>query len=170
MGVISLSANQDACGRKIGGCSMAELEVYASPVFCLAESHLCSLAGRQGGYRITESLCKVLHHASIYGTFGEFRHTLCHHHIMISGSAYMIVCDAFHYLLSQLAEVSVEFCYIVFEQRLLHCYQPPFTLNDVARITQCIVSVINVQLAVTEVFNLKTSLSLCHCSNSQEIE
>ena len=166
VGIVRLSANEDACTREIGTGPWPELECDTGPGLCRAESHFRCFACRHSGQGIAESLSEALHHPSVHFPFGEFGHSLSHDHIVVSGSAYVVVRDTFLHGFIQVGEVSVELGHIVLEQRLLHCHESILAFDDVACIAQSVVGVINVQFAIAEVMYLETSFCLCHSCNS----
>ena len=109
----------------------------------------------------------ILEHLEPGGVFGEmmmFRSAV-DNSVVVRCAAHMVVSDSFLYGFAQLGKVGVKFNHIVLEQRLLHCYKGIFSLNDVTRIAQRIVSVVNMQFEIAEVVCLKASFCLCHNCN-----
>ena len=162
MCVVCLAAYQDACPGEVGCRTVAEPECHACPCLHRAERHLCGLARGHVGQCVAEGLCEALHHSAVDFAFGECGHTLGHYDVMAACAAHMIVCDASFHRLAQPGEVGIKLCNVVFEQRLLHGDKGIPALDDVARVAQRVVCVVDMQLETAEVMHLETSFFLCH--------
>ena len=115
-------------------------------------------------------MLKILHHAAVDRTLRKFRHPFCHHIVVASRSAKMIVHDSLLYRLPEFFEIGVEDCHIVLEQRLFHGHEGGFPLYNVTGIPESIFGVIHMKLEIVEIIDFETAFFLCRsreCSLAQ---
>ena len=165
VGIVHLSAYQDACSGKVGGGTAFEPEGNAGPCMGGAEGGFTDRTGGKVGQRIAEGCGESLHHASVDFSFRKLRHPFRHDGGVVAGSSHMVVCDAPYDRFAEAGEVAVEFGDVVPEQRLFHRYEFLRSLDDVARVAEGVIGIIDVQFEIVEVVHFEASFVLCHGCN-----
>lgn len=120
MGVIHLLADDDRSSGEVACCTVLEIKVNTVPLLRLSEGHLSSFLRGQLYHRVAKLRGKLLHHATIDGTFDKGGHTLGHRQGEFVRAAQMIVSHINLHRLAQLLDVGSKLLGVHLEERIFH--------------------------------------------------